>query len=335
MKSLVDDMNLRTSIGSSGSDAYNQSADDLESLCISALRTVVGVCGMNVRLYEFFVKNVKIIEDCVLYKRSYKVRVAGLHLVKAFAITVCTLNRSSTSTDDRKDYKSTVKLFGDWIVQSVMDNYHEVAAAAFDVLREIICSDAPAHFHQERLPLLVSRESMGWIEFMCQHYSLLISRLRHTDIRQCCVGLRPVTYIALYMQQRLSNQQAPNDHDSRNQPKQAETGSVGHESINLMKLIQPMLYSLDSASVIEGAHCLLLIACDNQMPSDLTSLTNNIIDDAVHALLSLLDRDDVCYSVNGIMKDICSVINLVRDKYTVCSQIIGHISQIEGLTCNL
>lgn len=100
------------------------------------------------------------------------------------------------------------------------------------------------------------------------------------------------------------------------------------ESISIEQLIKPMLQSVECSTVLEAAHCMLLTLVDSNSSTDLMACTNNFIDDAIYAYLSLLNRNESSYSHEDIMKDICCLLNRVRDKYSVCAALIDHISKV-------
>jgi len=89
-----------------------------------------------------------------------------------------------------------------------------------------------------------------------------------------------------------------------------------------------MLQSVECATVLETAHCILLTAIDSSMTSDLTACTNNLIDDATNAYLGLLHREESSFFYDDLMKDVCAVLNTVRDKYTVCVRLVEHIMKV-------
>ena len=98
--------------------------------------------------------------------------------------------------------------------------------------------------------------------------------------------------------------------------------------ISVTNVLRPMLQSVECATVLETAHCILLTAMDSSMTSDLTACTNNLIDDATNAYLGLLYREESSFFYDDLMKDICSVLNTVRDKYTVCVKLVEHILKV-------
>jgi hypothetical protein len=89
-----------------------------------------------------------------------------------------------------------------------------------------------------------------------------------------------------------------------------------------------MLNSIDSSIVIKASYCILLTAIDKQSSSEITSCTNNDINYAINALITVLERTESGYSRDDIMKDIISILNSVRDKYSICAKLMEHVSSI-------
>jgi len=104
--------------------------------------------------------------------------------------------------------------------------------------------------------------------------------------------------------------------------------AVEHDSISIDHLIKPMLQSVDCATVLEAAHCMLLILSDSNSSTELMACTNNYIDKAIDAYLDLLGRNESAYSHQDIMKDVCCLLNRVRDKYSVSANLIEHVPQL-------
>ncbi|KAF0974232.1 hypothetical protein FDP41_006842 [Naegleria fowleri] len=303
MKVIVDDMT-------------NSSANP--DLCVWAFRTVVGLCGIGTQLQEFFVKNRRQVEEC-LFKYGYDhVRIASLHFIKCLAIS---LRQSetlrSTAFQQNTSESSTAKYFADWVLRSIKDDNQEIAFIGFEILREFICGDCARHLHSETLPISVTKESMQWISAMKPYYHTLLSRLKCMDVRRRYPALRPLTYISLYLQDELSHQSQ-------------RENALTFESvlISTTNVLRPMLQSVECATVLETAHCILLTAIDSSMPSDLTACTNNLIDDAITAYLGLLYREESSFFYDDLMKDVCSVLNTVRDKYTVSVKLVEHIMKV-------
>jgi hypothetical protein len=147
---------------------------------------------------------------------SENVRITALSLIKVYAKSLrksASINpNTNTDNNDQPIIHSSVDICGKWILRSIEDESQEIAYAAFNVLREIICGDCVCHFHQEQLPITVSIESMKWIKFMCKHYSFLLSRVRCMDARRRYPALRPLTYISLLTKQEADNQETSIEH---------------------------------------------------------------------------------------------------------------------------
>jgi hypothetical protein len=289
MKAIVQDMTNSTN----------------NELSIWAMRTLVSLCGIGQKLQEFFLKNTRQIEECVFRKDSERVRVSALNLLR---VLVKSLRKSNLMNVKTSGFESTVSLFGQWVLRSIKDSNQEVACAGFEVLREVICGDCVCHFHQETLPLTVSKESIEWIRFMAKEYSYLLSRTKCLDVRRRYPALRPITYIALLLNQEMNN---------------SEYGAT-----NLVNIIKPMLHSVEVATVLETCHCILLIAVNRQSNHEITACVNHYIDEVVAAYLSLLERNETSVSYASIMKDVCAVLNTTRAKYNNCARLIENISKI-------
>lgn len=123
-------------------------------------------------------------------KEDPAVRVESMH----FLIAVGKAMRKSLVKKQK-----TVDEFATWILESIKDDNQEVAHAAFYVLRDMICGNCVNHFHQEKLPVRVTKENMEWINFFMKHYSMLLSRVKSMDIGLRYPALKPLTYISLMM----------------------------------------------------------------------------------------------------------------------------------------
>lgn len=148
-----------------------------------------------------------------------------------------------------------------------------------------------------------------------------MERAASMDINHRSPAVRPLTYISLLLKQQ--------DHVNNS------GGVDGRDSISYVtQLIRPLLDSLYSPTVLEAAHCLLLVTVDKKQSfAEIMPSTNNDIDFVVNSLFSVLERSE-CNSSSArenIMKDIVSVLNNCRDKYIVCSKLMEHVSSIEKL----
>jgi hypothetical protein len=84
-----------------------------------------------------------------------------------------------------------------------------------------------------------------------------------------------------------------------------------------MDLLKPMLYNVHSKIVLETCFCIL-------MRSD----SLNDINYAINGLMSILERSESSYSRENIIRDILSCVHHIRDKYTICTKLMEHVSPI-------
>ncbi|KAL9656750.1 hypothetical protein ABK040_003017 [Willaertia magna] len=328
MKVIVDDI---TNV--------NQNPD----LCIWAFRTVIGLCGITTQLQEFFVKNRRQIEECVCRVAFDHVRMSALHFIKCLAISLRQSEtlRSSTFLQQMNE-SSTCSLFGNWILKSITSDNQEISFVAFEILREFICGDCKRHFHFEKLPILVTKESLQWITFFKKYFYLLLGRIKCMDIRRRFSALRPITYIALTLTDDIDNDYQNNNEENNQNNNGTTSPNIDNNNLseqnvidngkvvlmNVTNLLKPMLQSIECATVLETCHCILLIALNSNMTTELTACTNNLIDEAINAYLELLNREESSFFYDDLMKDICCVLNTVRDKYTICIRLFENIMKV-------
>ena len=67
----------------------------------------------------------------------------------------------------------------------------------------MICGDSSDHFHKVKLPITISQQSLDWINFLKNYYSLLLERVKEMNFEFRLSSLKPLTFISLYIKQSV------------------------------------------------------------------------------------------------------------------------------------
>lgn len=234
------------------------------------------------------------------------------------------------SEKSEKNYDTLYEDFYLLLLDKISDSNQTISSAAFQILHDLICKNSNYHpyFHGQVLPIQLTKNNIMWIKKFFHHFHMLVTRMKCLGVEKAYVGFRPLTYIALYLQQEIDQLEGSQMH---NENKQSISSEHTIETSALNQLLLPLLSTVDPTTVMEAAHCILLLSFDPElMSSEFSSSTSREVDQAVLALVNLLNRDLPHVTRVHLYKDICSLINCVRDKFYICCKIIDHFAHIKN-----
>lgn len=129
------------------------------------------------------------------------------------------------------------------------------------------------------------------------------------------MNMKWIEYIIPYYHLLFERLKKMDIYNRRNGIKVMTFLSLKNNEMKCLELMKPMLNSIDIETVLESVNCILILKDSN--------------DYSVNALMNILERDTLMKQ--DIMKDIICCLDSIRDKYTICSKLIEHISSIQDI----